>query len=107
MDGKKKLRRENGNNRSISVAELVQEQGAQWLMSRAAKLGFDVDARYLRADSYVQHSFMDKQTRIRFSTLDLNGVLTVRDPEKLIGTLYHGIGPAKGFGCGLILVRRI
>ena len=44
---------------------------------------------------------------ICFSTLDFSGLLTVADPEKFLSTLYGGIGPAKGFGCGLLLIKRV
>lgn len=35
------------------------------------------------------------------------GVLRVDAPEQLTNLLENGIGPAKSFGCGLLLVRRI
>lgn len=35
------------------------------------------------------------------------GILRVRDPSALATLLESGIGPAKAFGCGLLLVRRI
>ena len=35
------------------------------------------------------------------------GILRVDDPDALVKVLEDGIGPAKGFGCGLMLVRRI
>jgi CRISPR system Cascade subunit CasE len=35
------------------------------------------------------------------------GMLTVTDPEKLQALLSNGVGPAKAFGCGLLLVRRL
>ena len=41
------------------------------------------------------------------STLDFSGLLTVTAPEKFLSALYGGIGPAKGFGCGLLLVKRV
>lgn len=34
------------------------------------------------------------------------GLLSVVSSEELIGLLNNGIGPAKSFGCGLLLVRR-
>jgi CRISPR system Cascade subunit CasE len=34
------------------------------------------------------------------------GRLRVDAPDRFLQTLYHGIGPAKAFGCGLLLVRR-
>lgn len=35
------------------------------------------------------------------------GVLRVDAPEQLAGLLLNGVGPAKAFGCGLLLVRRL
>ena len=39
-------------------------------------------------------------------TVTFEGVLTVGEPGNLIGLLKNGVGPAKAFGCGLLLVRR-
>ena len=40
-------------------------------------------------------------------TVTFEGVLRVTAPEQLIRLLENGIGPAKAFGCGLLLVRRL
>jgi CRISPR system Cascade subunit CasE len=40
-------------------------------------------------------------------TITFEGVLRVQDPLALVSRLEKGIGPAKAFGCGLMLVRRI
>jgi CRISPR system Cascade subunit CasE len=40
-------------------------------------------------------------------TVTFEGVLNVIDPDRLVMLLENGIGPAKAFGCGLLLVRRI
>jgi CRISPR system Cascade subunit CasE len=34
------------------------------------------------------------------------GVLTVQDPDALVRHLENGVGPAKAFGCGMLMVRR-
>ncbi|MBW2329897.1 MAG: type I-E CRISPR-associated protein Cas6/Cse3/CasE [Deltaproteobacteria bacterium] len=34
-------------------------------------------------------------------------MLTVTEPDAFKGVLQFGIGPAKAFGCGLMLVRRV
>ena len=39
-------------------------------------------------------------------TCTFEGVLRVDDPDELAHRLENGVGPAKGFGCGLLLVRR-
>lgn len=40
-------------------------------------------------------------------TVTFEGLLTVTDPEQLRALLSNGVGPAKAFGCGLLLVRRL
>ncbi|MFQ5673204.1 MAG: type I-E CRISPR-associated protein Cas6/Cse3/CasE, partial [Nitrospinales bacterium] len=40
-------------------------------------------------------------------TVNLSGVLRVRDNEGLLRLIERGIGPAKSFGCGLMLLRRV
>ncbi len=50
---------------------------------------------------------LDHVPYIRFSTLDFEGILTVENTNEFTRMLFAGIGPAKAFGCGLMLVRRI
>jgi CRISPR/Cas system-associated endonuclease Cas1 len=40
-------------------------------------------------------------------TCTFEGVLRVDDPERLTILLENGVGPARAFGCGLLLVRRL
>ena len=39
--------------------------------------------------------------------MDFTGKLTVLDAAKFGAALTQGIGHAKAFGCGLLLVRRV
>ncbi len=96
------------------VAALIQGAGLAWLKDREVAYGFLVEDQKetltVRADGYILHRlFKPEATRpITFSTLDFNGILTVTDPDVFTKeSLYKGIGPAKGFGCGLMMVRRI
>jgi CRISPR system Cascade subunit CasE len=43
----------------------------------------------------------------KITAVTFEGVLNVLDPAALVLLLQNGIGPAKAFGCGLMLVRRI
>jgi CRISPR system Cascade subunit CasE len=43
----------------------------------------------------------------KLATVTFEGVLRVSDPTRMNELLVNGIGPAKGFGCGLLLVRRV
>ena len=63
------------------------------------------------ANGYLQHQFSrtnkpDSPTGVQFSTVDLSGELVVSDVERFSKVLSHGLGSAKAFGCGLLMVRR-
>lgn len=88
---------------------LVQQTCIPWLAQRAEKLGFTLQTDSVLVDGYQQHESHSKQakTAIRYSTVDFQGLLTVTDPEIFISeTLFKGIGKAKAFGCGLMLIKR-
>jgi CRISPR system Cascade subunit CasE len=88
-------------------AELIQRAGPAWLQERAERHGFTLEN--VAVDGYRQHRLHKRgQSRpIRFSTLDYAGILSVREPEAFRNALQSGIGHAKSFGCGLLLVRRV
>lgn len=86
--------------------EIVQHTCAHWLDRRAEHCGFRLlDTERLRADGYLQQR-ADKKG-IRFSSVDFSGALEVLDPDRFQEVLFSGIGKAKAFGCGLMLVRRL
>lgn len=90
-----------------SLQSLIQQAGLDWLEVRAGKYGFSFNPDAVRAEGYLRHGVTKKAGRkaINFSTLDYTGMLTVVDPKQFQLTLFRGIGPAKAFGCGLLLVR--
>ncbi|MEW6593568.1 MAG: type I-E CRISPR-associated protein Cas6/Cse3/CasE [Thermodesulfobacteriota bacterium] len=96
--------------KEIDLPEIVQEQGYLWLEKRSTSQGFHVSATGVRVGGYRQHKFYKGKgnTPVTFSTLDFDGILTVSDPDVFVReSLFGGIGPAKSFGCGLILARRL
>jgi CRISPR system Cascade subunit CasE len=44
--------------------------------------------------------------RPRFGVLDLEGRISVVEPDRFLARLTSGFGRAKAFGCGLMLIRR-
>lgn len=87
--------------------EIVQNAGYVWLASRAESCGFQIAENEVVCDGYMQNRFRKPKGNhdVRFSTIDFTGILKVTNPDALISTLYSGIGPEKGFGCGLLLVK--
>lgn len=51
----------------------------------------------------------DEQGKHRMTQLTVryDGLLRITDPDAFRETLVRGIGPAKAFGCGLMLVKRV
>ena len=83
---------------------IARETCGRWLIERGKRLGYKLDEQSLSVEAYQQHRA--KRDSLRFSTVDFSGTLTVVDPEAFTGALFNGIGHAKAFGCGLLLVRR-
>jgi len=121
MHEKKRLLAEKGlrtwsdlpENERPPLYKLVREACQVWLEKRAAGKGFAFDSgdENFAVDAYQPlrlHSANkgkhDKE--IQFTSVDFSGILTVTDPKHFFQkALMEGIGPAKAFGCGLLLVR--
>ncbi len=94
--------------------ELVQKHCAEWLEEVAKKNGFEIaltdeekPQHKLQVDAYEQSNAGKRDHNIRFSTVDFSGELLVTNPELFQRALFNGLGHAKAFGCGLLLVRRL
>lgn len=108
MDAKRAARAAGGP--PAPEADLVQRSVFGWLQKRSEGHGFAIAPEALRAERYRQHRLKrkpEKGAEAAFSTVDLDGALTVTDPDRFVALLRTGLGPEKAFGCGLVLVRRI
>lgn len=87
------------------MAELVEQTCLAWLQSRAAKAGFELVGATV--DAYRQQHARRRNggDAIQFSSVEFSGELVVSDADAFQRTLLHGIGHAKAFGCGLMLVK--
>ncbi len=109
MDMKMGLKEKGTSKNDLpSIALLSQQAGWNWLSRRAEQYGFAIEENQLRVDGYRKEMFKKKKggRKIQFSILDFTGKLTVTDPALFSNTLFQGVGPAKAFGCGLLLVKR-
>lgn len=108
MDRKKSLLGEKVARKDWpSDGVLVQEEGIAWLKKRAQTNGFEPEEATTRADSYFVHEFRRRSDqRVRLATCDLTGTLVVGEPDRFLAMVGNGLGPAKGFGCGLMLLAR-
>lgn len=94
----------NKKSEKCRVPLIREEEQREWLTRKLANAAEIITANvqphpplYFRKGKYAG--------KLVTSTYD--GVIQVRDPTHLIQLLKNGVGPAKGFGCGLLLVRPI
>jgi CRISPR system Cascade subunit CasE len=90
-----------------AASEAMEAAATRWIADRIPGIGLEIEGAALRFDGYRQHRCIRTgQPPLQFSSIDFHGVATVRDPARLAEALFTGIGHSKGFGCGLLLVRR-
>jgi CRISPR system Cascade subunit CasE len=108
MDAKSRLKNEGiPKERWPHINEIIHKAGIEWLKIRAEKSGFIFsDGEEVRVEGYQAHQFFRKGERASFSSLDFTGTLSVTNPDMFKEVLFKGLGPAKSFGCGLMLVKR-
>ncbi|GAB3029580.1 type I-E CRISPR-associated protein Cas6/Cse3/CasE [Bowmanella dokdonensis] len=107
MHAKTKLKK--SGIQDVEQIKLGQEAAARdWLQDekRLNSLGIELEA-VPDIVSYQQHLSYKRQGKIRFSTVDYQGVLKVVQPDRFVTKIAEGIGRAKAFGCGLMLMRRV
>jgi CRISPR system Cascade subunit CasE len=104
----------------LTEAQLVKQEGAQWLRRRTdshrrdrdlnALYGFDLDEDCVRAEAHRKHSFRKSGSgrSVTFTTMDFSGRLKVTTPDRFRKrALFSGVGPSKAYGCGLLMVRPV
>lgn len=57
--------------------------------------------------AYQAHPIPEKNQGARFCSVDISGELIVNKPKEFTDLLHKGIGSAKGFGCGLMLIKPV
>lgn len=112
------------------VALLRAEEKVDWLVRKGDERengcpgGFEIRAKEIQGQNdeirqivHVNTTPEGKQTgykkdetgehRMTHLTVRFDGLLRITDPDAFRETLIRGIGPAKAFGCGLMLVKRV
>lgn len=107
MEARRKLKA-SSDAADLSPQALIHQVCHDWLHRRAEGLGFEVDPDHLLVEAYQQHTEPHGKSKntLKFSTVELQGTLTVTDADAFTKALLQGIGPSKAFGCGLMLVKR-
>ncbi len=101
----------------FSLDELIYDVGIKWLMRKGEQHGFTINYEQKHEITFQHPKVIigngleyqiKSETKPEFliRTLDFEGQLIITDIDKFKTALYQGIGSAKSFGCGLILIKR-
>lgn len=93
---------------SKRVGLLKEEQQLQWLARKAEACGFQLlGVRSAKQPDVIGWQSKGKDSRrLTFQSVLFDGVLQVTEPALFIQALKNGIGPAKGFGFGLLSLAK-
>ena len=101
----KRLDAKPGKQSAKCRVPLIKEEAQrEWLARKLA------GAAILERVDIVPHSplyFRKGQRSGKLAICTFEGIAQVSSPDELAVLLENGIGPAKAFGCGLLLVRRV
>lgn len=103
------LAQKGDTERGRVSAHVTQEQQKKWLLERAEKNGFALDAAefditHTRWEIFQKYEHAQQKVTLRTATFE--GILTVTDATAFKKALTGGIGRAKAYGCGLMTVMR-
>jgi CRISPR system Cascade subunit CasE len=98
--------RSKSNGRRLGL--LREGQQREWLVRKAEAGGFRVLGVTVVPEGFAHGSKDAGGVRVGLSLLAVrfDGLLGVTDPGRFLQTLREGIGPAKGFGFGLLSLAR-
>ena len=96
-----------------SIKAIVDDALEKWMIRQGERHGFllakdDNNQCKFQNSAYNWHSIKaGKGKKSGFSSVNFLGNLEIIDVEKFTKALFGGLGRAKAFGCGLMLVRRV
>ncbi|MCC6909096.1 MAG: type I-E CRISPR-associated protein Cas6/Cse3/CasE [Phycisphaerales bacterium] len=86
----------------------TEERLREWLVRRASRAGFGLEALEAMVPGYVYMSkSVMRGSGLRLRSVLYEGTLRIVDPGALSSALASGIGPAKAFGFGLLSIAPV
>jgi CRISPR system Cascade subunit CasE len=104
---KRVVRDDEGNRKKNGCRTAICQPGElqAWLENKGKTSGFSVDS--VDCGSPIREPFFRKNGRGTHVRVDFQGVLTVTDRERFREVFQKGIGTARAFGFGLLLLQPI
>lgn len=94
---------------AADLAIVMQRAAHSWIADERRLQSWGVELEALPdMISYEQHKSKKRGGQnVQFSSVDFQGVLTVKEPELFLTQYAKGFGRAKALGCGLMLIRPV
>ena len=94
-----------GAKRVAIRGRTAQAAAEDWMARQGTAKGFETRVIVVEGYSTIELGIRRRQGAT-FGVLDLTGEITVTDPDAFLSALSAGVGRAKAWGCGLMLIRR-
>ncbi|ANY05850.1 type I-E CRISPR-associated protein Cas6/Cse3/CasE [Pseudonocardia sp. HH130630-07] len=99
--------RPEGGGRGKRVGHITAAQQGDWFACQAERHGIEIPQTHIGSNDVVVRDrrvqrFDRRGRTVTLSTAVFEGSLVVRDADALRSALTGGIGPGKGYGCGLL-----
>ena len=92
-------------SRASIRSRIAQSAAEAWIARQGAAKGFVARSTVVEGYSTIELG-RTRRDGATFGILDLAGEIEVVDPRTFLAALAVGFGRAKGWGCGLMLIRR-
>ena len=76
-----------------------------WMQRKAGENGFSIPDDALVVGAPIDETFVRNGTRGKHVAIDFTGVLAVEERDRFRNAFAHGIGAAKSFGFGLLMLQ--
>lgn len=104
----KKQAQAKGIENTAEVKKIMLSSAVDWLMNEKRQDAMGVELLTVPDVESYQYKTITKRrdnNKFSFSMVDYQGVLQVKNVDKLLHLLQQGIGKSKAFGCGLMLIK--
>ena len=90
--------------RSNKRLALAGDAATEWMTRQGATKGFTL--KHLAVEDYNVQRIPRGRKTATLGVLELSGVIELTEPAVFLTAMASGFGRAKGWGCGLMLIRR-
>lgn len=100
-------RKQEGRKNGTRTAIYTPDELTAWLQRKGQQGGFTVEDHSLQIEPPINQPFYKNGCKGNHKRVEFRGVLQVTDPERFKTTFNNGIGSAKAFGFGLLVLQPI